>query len=108
MALAQQTVLNQREILSDGTVQVRFALQVMNGDAVLQSQWHRGSFPPGSDADMIVAAINSNIAQADMGSWPPISDEDAAKIKGTCQAEWTPEVIAAFQAKLAAITDQAA
>lgn len=94
-----KTILDQREIRRDGTVLLRFAKVVMNGDTVLSSSWHRASLAPGADVVSVLDQVSANLV--DMG-FPVISVEDVTAIKATCEKEWTPEVLAAYAAAVAA------
>lgn len=78
MALTQQLVFSQAEVMPNGVVQVRMDNQVQNGDKVIASEYQRHVICPGDD----------------------YSQEDA-KVQAICQAVHTPEVIAAYQAEMA-------
>ena len=79
MALTKQTVVDKIEVLENGTLQVRSATRVLEDGEVLSSSFHRHVLAPGEDT----------------------SNEDA-KVVSIATATWTPEVIAAYEAMLAA------
>lgn len=76
MALKKQVVVDQIEVLEDGSVQVRTATRVVEGDAVISSAFHRHVVAPGAD----------------------YSGEDA-RVRAICDATHTPDVIAAYADK---------
>ena len=91
-----QCLLNQREILANGTIQVRIAKNIFSDSGVLlDSKWHRASLPPGSSVNEIAAAVDAHLVE--MG-YPALAPEDWDKVRQTAEVEWTPAVISAFQA----------
>lgn len=99
MSIITRTVLNQRELLADGTIQVRIAKQVVNGEITISSEWHRVALPPGCDLEASIAAVDEHLET--MG-YAPLHASDWDKVRANASAEWTPEVIEAFAAKVAA------
>ena len=79
MALTKETVTDKIETLENGTIQVRTATRVLEDGAVLSSAFHRHVLTPGQD----------------------LTDQDP-KVVAIASAVWTPEVIAAYEAMLAA------
>jgi len=77
--LTECTILSLVEVTPNGTVQVRLANQILDGDAVKAQTFHRYCLAPGCDLtgqpDQVVAIAN---------------------------AVWTPEVVAAYEAQVAA------
>lgn len=63
MSLARRTIVDQIEILRDGTVQVRLAKQVVDGDDVLRSEYHRIAVEPGSDLESCLLAVNAHLTE---------------------------------------------
>ena len=79
MALTEQKVIDKIEVVENGTLQVREATRILkDGDQIAQT-YHRFSFSPGSD----------------------ISDQPA-NVQAIAAAAWTPAVIAAYEAQVAA------
>jgi len=79
MALTKETVTDKIETLENGTIQVRTATRVLEDGTVLSSSFHRHVLTPGQD----------------------LTDQDP-KVVAIASAVWTPEVIAAYEAMLAA------
>lgn len=80
MAITKQTE-TQIEIISDGTIQLRRTVVAVDDDgSELGRRHHRVTFPPTT----------------------PLADLPSARIRAHAQIEWTPEVIAAYKAKIAA------
>jgi hypothetical protein len=79
MELVKQTVVDQIEVKADGCVQVRVAISVTENENVIGRSFHRHVVVPGAD----------------------YSGEDA-RVQAICAATHTAEVIAAYQAAIAA------
>jgi hypothetical protein len=79
MALTEIKVIDKIEVVENGTVQVREATRIMKDGEQIAQTYHRWSFAPGSDVS-----------------------EMPANVQAICQAAWTPEIIAAYQAQLEA------
>ena len=79
MALTKEQVIDKIEVVENGTLQVRQVTRIMEDGKELSSSYHRWSFAPGSD----------------------VSDQPA-NVQTIASAAWTPAVIAAYEAQLAA------
>jgi hypothetical protein len=79
MALTEIKVIDKIEVVENGTVQVREATRIMKDGEQIAQTFHRWSFAPGQD----------------------VSDQPT-NVQAICQAAWTPEIIAAYQAQLEA------
>ena len=79
MALTKQVVIDKIEVTENGTLQVRQVTRIMEDGQQLSSSYHRWAFAPGSD----------------------VSDQPA-NVQAIATAAWTPAIIAAYQAQLAA------
>jgi hypothetical protein len=90
-------IIDQIEVTKDGTVQVRMHKLSSDGDLIGN---HRTALPPAGDINAQVAAVNAHMATE---NYSAISDADVAKLTSICNATWTAEVIAAYQAELAAV-----
>jgi hypothetical protein len=77
--ITEQKVIDKIEVVENGTVQVREVNRVLKDGAEIARNFHRWCLTPGQD----------------------VSDQ-AANVQAICQAAWTPEVIAAYQAQLEA------
>ncbi|CAB4188681.1 hypothetical protein UFOVP1174_61 [uncultured Caudovirales phage] len=94
--MAKSLVIEQIEITSNGIVQVRMHKLSSDGDLIGN---HRTLLPPATDIADQVAAVNAHMATE---NYSAISAADVAKLTAICNAAWTPEVIAAYQAAQAA------
>lgn len=79
MALTESKAIDKIEIVGLGTLQVREATTIMRDGEQIAKTFHRWAFDPGSD----VSAMPANV-------------------QAIAAAAWTPEVIAAYQAHMAA------
>jgi hypothetical protein len=79
MALTEKIEIDRVEVVANGIVQVRQATTVYKDGGELAKTFHRWVLTPGQD----------------------VSDQ-ADNVKAICQAAWTPEVIAAYNAQLEA------
>ena len=79
MSLTETKVIDKIEIVEDGTVQVREATRILRDDQEIAKTYRRWSFFPGSDVSMM-----------------------PANVVAICNVAWTAEVIAAYQAQVAA------
>lgn len=91
------SVINQREITEDGVIQVRIAKRIVDNGEVISSQWHRCSILPGEDIESVIANVDAHLTQ--MGYGPVVNWQG---VRALVTAEHTPEVIAAYQSKMAA------
>lgn len=83
MSLEKQTVVDQIEVLESGVVQVRTKTAIMEDGKQISGSFHRHVVAPGDD----------------------YSEEDA-RVQAICAATHTPEVVAAYQAAIAAARPQ--
>jgi hypothetical protein len=90
--MPKQLIIEQIEVTSNGTVQVRMHKISSDGDLIGN---HRATFPPASEINTQISIINSQMAT---DNYSAISDADIAKLTAICNAAWTPEVIAAYNA----------
>jgi hypothetical protein len=88
--------IEQIEVTNDGTIQVRMHKLSSDGDLIGN---HRTSLPPATDINAQIGAVNAHMATE---NYAPISDADVVKLTAICNAAWTAEVIAAYQAQVAA------
>ena len=89
-------IIDQIEVTSNGTVQVRMHKLSSDGDLLGN---HRTSIPPAGDINAQIAAVNAHMATE---NYSAISASDVAKLTAICNAAWTTEVVAAYQAAQAA------
>lgn len=88
--IERKTIVDQIEVVSDGSIRVRFAKLLVDGDQIIaEPKWHRMSpITPGTDVDAAFATVNDHLEQ--MGE-ARISDTEIARTK---------RVIAAAQAAI--------
>jgi len=79
MSLTETKVIDRIEVVGLGNLQVREATTIFRDGQEVTKTYHRWSFAPGDD----VSAMPANV-------------------QAVAQAAWTPEVIAAYQAQMAA------
>jgi len=79
MALTKEIITDKIEVLEMGQIQVRTATRVLEDGAVLSSSFHRHVLAPADD----------------------LSEQDA-KVAAIATATWTPEVVSAYEAMIAA------
>jgi hypothetical protein len=79
MALTETTKVDQLEVIENGTIQIRTATIIQRDGTEISRTFHRHMVTPGSE----------------------VTNEDA-KVQAVANAIWTAEVIAAYQAQLAA------
>lgn len=77
MALTKETVIDEITVTLNGTVLYREKISILEDNVVVSSTYHRYSLPPGSNLDNV-----------------------PAKVVTICNAAWTEEVIADFQASI--------
>lgn len=79
MSLSEQVIIDKIEVVENGTLQVRQATRIIKDGEQIAQTYHRWSFVPGSD----------------ISSMP-------AKVQAIASAVWTPDVISAYEAAVAA------
>jgi predicted ThiF/HesA family dinucleotide-utilizing enzyme len=79
MSLTKSTIVDQVTVTENGIVLFREATKIMEDGVELSKTYHRSSLQPGQD----ISGIPENV-------------------QAICNAAWTPEVVAAFQAAQAA------
>jgi DNA-binding transcriptional LysR family regulator len=79
MALTETKVIDQITVVEDGTVLYREATRILKDGEQIAQTYHRSSLTPGQDLT-----------------------GQPANVVAICNAAWTPTVIAAYQAQVAA------
>jgi len=79
MALIKEENIDKIEIVGNGIIQVRQVTKILEDGNELSSTYHRWSFEPGSNVSA-----------------------QPANVQAIAATVWTPEVIAAYQAQVAA------
>lgn len=75
MALTKETVIDQVTVVENGTIQYREATRILEDGVQLSQTYHRTSLTPASDLTDV-----------------------PANVVAICNAAWTDEVVAAYQA----------
>lgn len=81
--ITKEVSVDKIEVLENGGVLIREATKILEDGVEFSKSYHRKSFAPGVD----------------------ISNQDP-RVQAVCNAVWTPEVIAAYQAKQEAARQQ--
>jgi hypothetical protein len=76
MALEKQISIDKIEVVENGVVQVRQITRIVEDGTELSASYHRWTLLPGQD----------------------VSDQES-KVQAVCNAVWTEEVIAAYEAQ---------
>ena len=83
MTLTKETIVDQITVTENGTVLYREAIRIMEDGVQLSQTYHRTSLTPGQD----LTDVPANVA-------------------AICNVVWTSEVIAAYEAQIAAFALQ--
>ena len=94
--MAKSLIIDQIEVIQNGTVHVRMHKLSSDGDLIGN---HRTLLPPASDINAQISAVNAHMASE---NYTAIPNADVVKLTAICNAAWTAEVIAAYQAAQAA------
>jgi len=94
--MPKQLIIDQIEVTNNGTVQVRMHKLSSDGDLLGN---HRTSLPPATDINAQIDAVNAHMASE---NYTAIPNADVSKLTAICNAAWTAEVVAAYQAAEAA------
>jgi hypothetical protein len=78
--LEKQVAVDRIEVVEDGCVQVRQVTRIIEDGVELSKSYHRWILVPGQN----------------------IADQEP-RVQAVCNAVWTPEVIAAYQARINAV-----
>lgn len=96
--MKKRSIIDHIEISRDGTINVRIAKEVLDGDGtVLISAWHRTVCPPGSNIDAQMQAVNANLHEMKCAS---VGGTCIARLKAHAATAWTEEVKRDHQAKV--------
>lgn len=92
--ISKQTIVDQIEIRRDGTMQVRFAVQVVEDGNVLSSDWHRTAFDPSTDVDQQMAAVNAHLESMGRAA---VEDAEIDRVRVLVPVVQTDDVKSAFR-----------
>ena len=99
MSIEKRTIIDQIEITRNGVVRLRLDKQLVDGEKVLKSEYHRAGFEPGADLNIAIQTINNHLVALGEVEVSPIEWE---RVRRVVDLEHTPEVVTVFQAKVAA------
>ena len=89
--IEKRTVVDQREVMQSGIIQIRFRKEIVEDGKVLSYQYHRTTLQPGDDLDAQMRVVNAHLERMDC---KPV--EDYESVRRIVAAEHTAEVKAAF------------
>jgi colicin import membrane protein len=98
MALKKQTVLSQIEVQPDGTLQIRLAKQVVDGDEVFASDYHRTAIPPGHSVDDQMNAVDADLINNH--GFPALDKAERDRIKAHAKVAHTPDAVQAYRKRI--------
>lgn len=75
--MQKQTIVDQIEVQRDGTLHIRLACLIMDGEEVLSRHYHRTALAPGGNLKEQMAAVNAHLAQMKFAA---VSDDEIGRI----------------------------
>lgn len=99
MALERRTIIDQIEIKRDATMNVRLAKQVVDGEEVVTSEYHRIAVEPGADLESRLPIVNAHLAEMHAAS---VDEAEWERVRRIVGLEHTPKTVAAYRAKASA------
>jgi hypothetical protein len=100
--IEKKTVIDQIEVTSDAHVNIRFAIQVVEGDHVFSSTWHRVSIEPGADVEAILDLVDADITARPELRATAMHRGRVPELKSICGIAHTPEVVKRHRDKVEA------
>ena len=97
--IEKKTIIDQIEITRSGTIQVRFAILLVEDGTEIDSKWHRTAIEPGGDVDVQLALVNAHLKSMGKAECDPSRLE---QIKGVVALVHTPEAIEQYRAQTVA------
>ena len=92
--ISKRTIVDKREIVQGGIIQVRFRKEIVEDGKVLAFEYHRTSLEPGTSLANQMAAVNDHLEK--MGH-APVDDDGVASIRRIMDVEHTPEAVEKFR-----------
>lgn len=93
--MKKRIILDQRTVDSAGIIHLRFKKEIVEGEAVLLSEYHRVAVEPGSDVDYVLKCVARDPATIKYGK---LQKDCVDKIKKTVETEHTPDVVEKYKA----------
>lgn len=75
--IERKVTVDQIEITSTNSVQIRLTMKLVEGDQELSSQYHRFMITPELPLATLVELVNGDLTNQ---GWPPVTPEDTARI----------------------------
>lgn len=92
--IEKKTVIDQIEITRNGTIQVRFALLVLDDGEEISSRWHRTAIEPGADVVAQLNAVDSDITtRKELKAVPIERGRSLDLLRSIVSLVHTPEVV---------------
>ena len=97
--MKKRTIVTQRRIVEGvGHIEVQFEKQAVDEDGTVyvpkNQQYHRTVFMVGCDIDAQMKAVNTHLQTMGL---EPVEESEVAKIRRSCEAEWTTQCIEAWK-----------
>lgn len=93
----KRAIIDQIEIIRDGTIQIRIAKEVVDDGQVILSGWHRTVLPPDGDIISQMAMVNESLIR-DLG-YPAVNEEEAPWFRTIIPLVHTEEVKEKYRQK---------
>jgi hypothetical protein len=100
MSLERRTIIDQIEIRRDGTVHVRLAKQVIDGEEVLRSEYHRFGVEPGADLESCLPVVNAHLTERREAG---VESAEWDRVRRVVAMAHTPEAVVAYREKRAGL-----
>ncbi len=87
--IEKRTVLDRIHVATNGTLQVRFLKQTVDGGRVIAQEFHRTAIPPGVNVDDQMQAVNSHLQALGYGAvanYQALTDLAAKEHSAECMA----------------------
>jgi hypothetical protein len=88
----RKSIINQREITENGTIQIRVAKQIVDAGEVVASSWHRCALEPGQSVTDLISAVDADLTRQGYGAVV-----DWSSVQSLVTSEHTSVVIKAYQ-----------
>jgi hypothetical protein len=105
--IEKKTIIDQIEIARDGTINIRYALLLIEDGKDLSCQWHRTSIPPGVDVDRQLAEVDNHLTSGvgpspdQLTKFPAADMTRVPLVKEIAKLVHSPAVVSAHRARIA-------
>lgn len=94
--IEKQTIIERIEIESTGVMQIRLATIIVENGRELARAWHRTSVAPGSDANVVMAAVNASLSQTGKAT---VDVKDIARVTALVPIVHSADIVQKFREK---------